>query len=103
MKHEQIMNTGYAAACPKRCHRNLRRVSVIVVEVVVCSLLFDGVKVAADILVHLEHVHLGLLEDCMHLVVAYDLSFVLWVLEIVGFDVFPKLLDHLRPGQLLMY
>lgn len=73
-------------------------VESVLVEVVACSLLFDGVKVAADILVHLEHVYPSLLEDCMHLVVAYDLSLVLWVLEIVGFDVFPELLDHLRSG-----
>lgn len=96
MKHEQIMNTGYAAARPNAVIEISVEYTFLYDAV---SLLFaDRVKVAADVLVHLEHVYLGLLEDCLHLVVAYDLTLVLWILKIVGFDMLPELLDHLRSG-----
>lgn len=44
---------------------------------------------AANHLVHLEHVHLGLLEDLAHHVVALDLALVAGVLELVALDVLP--------------
>lgn len=39
--------------------------------------------------VHLEHVHLCLLEHGIHLFVAKDLSLVAGVLELVGLDMLP--------------
>lgn len=64
-------------------------------------LLLNGVEMASDILVHPEHVDFGLLEHSLHLLVAADLALVCGVLEIVGLDVLPQLLDDLRTGQLL--
>lgn len=52
-------------------------------------LLFNGVEMASDILVHAEHVDLGLLEHGLHLLVAADLALVCGILEIVGLDVLP--------------
>ena len=51
-------------------------------------------------LVHLEHVNLGLLKDGHHLFIANDLSFILGVLQVIGLDVFPKLLDDLGAREL---
>jgi len=48
-------------------------------------------------LVHLKHVHPALLEHGLHFIVANDLPLVTRVLEFVGFDVFPKFFNHLRP------
>lgn len=53
-----------------------------------------------DFLVHLEHIHLGLLEYRVHPIVADNLSLVARVLQVVAFDVFPQLLYHLGPRQL---
>lgn len=63
-------------------------------------LLFDGVEVVADQLVHLEHVDLVLFEHSLHHVVAKNLALVIRVLEIVGLDMLPQLLDDLRAGKL---
>lgn len=49
-----------------------------------------------DILVHPKHVNPCLFKDCLHLVVANDLTFVVRVLKVICFDVFPELLDDLR-------
>jgi hypothetical protein len=49
----------------------------------------------ANDLIHLEHVHLRLLENSMHFVVASDLSLILWVLKVIRLDVLPQLLDYL--------
>lgn len=57
----------------------------------------------ADILVHPKHVNLGLFEHGYHLVVADNLAFIFGILEVVRFDVFPQLLDHLRSRQLSIY
>jgi hypothetical protein len=57
----------------------------------------DGVEVIANLFVHAEHVHLGLLEYRLHLVVADDLPLVLGVLEVVGLYMCPETLDHTRP------
>lgn len=59
--------------------------------------LLDGVKMVADLLVHTEHVNLGLLEDGLHLLIAKNLSPVVWILEVVGLDVCPEALDN--PGS----
>ena len=61
-------------------------------------LLANRVEVAANVLVHPEHVNLSLLENCLQLFIADELALVLRILEFVGFDVFPKLLDHLGSG-----
>jgi len=60
-------------------------------------LLLNRVEMVADDLVHLEHVHPGLLEDGLHLVVAADLPLVFGILKIVALDMFPELLHHLWP------
>lgn len=48
-------------------------------------------------LVHREHMHLILFEYKLHLVVADNLSFVIWILQVVCFDVLPYLLYDLWP------
>jgi len=48
-------------------------------------------------LVHGEHVNAVLLENSTHSVVATDLTLVVRVLKITLFDIFPNLLDSLRP------
>lgn len=58
------------------------------------------VEVVADQLVHLEHVHLGLLEYSLHLVVASYLALVAGVLEVIALDMLPQLLHNLRSRQL---
>lgn len=60
-------------------------------------LLLDGIKVIANLLVHLEHVYPGLFEDGVHLLVAADLALVVGILEVIGLYVFPETLDHTRP------
>lgn len=55
---------------------------------------------ATDILVHPKHVNSCLFEDCLHLLVANDLTFVVRVLKVICFDVFPELLDNLRSREL---
>lgn len=67
------------------------------------ALLLNGVEMASNVLVHSEHVDLGLLEHSLHLLVAADLALVCGILEIVGLDVLPQLLDDLRTGKLLLY
>lgn len=62
------------------------------------SLLFDGVEVVANLLVHAEHIDLGLFEDGLHLFVTTDLSFVVGVLEVIGLYVLPQTLDNMRSG-----
>lgn len=54
----------------------------------------------ANLLVHLEHVNPGLLENSLHFGVAANLSFVGRILKIVGFDMFPESLDNLRAREL---
>lgn len=58
---------------------------------------------ASNILVHPEHVDFGLLENSLHLLVAADLALVRGVLQIIGLDVLPQLLDDLRTGKLLSW
>ena len=60
----------------------------------------DRVQLAAQELVHGEHVDLVLLEDGVELFVAEDLSLVARVLELVALDVVPELLDDLGAGEL---
>lgn len=57
----------------------------------------------SNVLVHSKHVHLGLLENGLHLFVAQDLALVLGVLKLICFDVFPQLLDHLWARKLDMF
>lgn len=57
--------------------------------------LSHGVEMTANVLVHLEHVNSWLLENGLHLCVAYDLTTVAGVLELIGLDVLPKFLDDL--------
>lgn len=52
-------------------------------------------------LVHLEHVHLSLLEHSLHLIVTQYLPLVVRVLEVIALDVLPQLLHHLRSRQLV--
>jgi hypothetical protein len=101
----QPINAGYAAARLKRCHLKSSLTFLVPMHAHALpscrsSLFSNRVKVVSNILVHPEHVHPGLLEDCLHLFVAYNLAFVLGILKIVCFDVFPELLDNLRSGQL---
>lgn len=53
-----------------------------------------------DFLIHFEHIHLRLPEHSHHLLVAYDLALIFWVLQIVAFDMLPESLDHLRAWEL---
>ncbi len=55
----------------------------------------------AEQLVHLEHVHSAPLEYRLHLIITANLSLVGRVLQLVGFDVFPKFLDDVRPRELV--
>lgn len=50
----------------------------------------------SDVLVHLEHGDLGLLEYGVHLGVANNLALVLRILQIIGLDVFPELVNDLK-------
>lgn len=58
------------------------------------------IEVLANLFVHFKHVHLGLSKHSHHLLVAYDLASVFWVLEIIAFDMLPKSLHHLRAWKL---
>jgi hypothetical protein len=58
-------------------------------------LLLDIVELLPQDLVHGEHVHLVLLEDQLHLLVAPDLALVVRVLQVARLDVLPYLLDGL--------
>lgn len=62
--------------------------------------LLDGVELAAQEFVHGEHVDLVLPEDSPQLFVTVNVAFVVGVLELVGFDMVPELLDHLWARQL---
>jgi len=56
--------------------------------------------VSRDQFGHLEHGYLILtVEYCLQLVVSDDFTPVRWVLQIVRFDVIPKLLGQFRTGQ----
>jgi hypothetical protein len=61
------------------------------------SLLVQGIQLLVDKLGHLEHVDPVGLEDFSHRSIAEDVSLVGRVLKIIGFDVLPELLGHLRP------
>lgn len=63
-----------------------------------CRLLFHGVELVPEELVHGEHVDFILLEDGVELVVTEDLALVAGVLEAVTLDVVPELLDYLGTG-----
>ncbi len=65
--------------------------------------ILDRVQLAAQELVHGEHVDLVLLEDGMQLFVAEDLALVARVLELVALDVVPEFFDHLGAGELRGY
>lgn len=65
-------------------------------------LLSNGVEMASNVLVHTEHIDLGLLEYGHHLLVTADLAFVFGILKVICFDVLPQLLDNLRAGKLLL-
>ena len=68
------------------------------------SILFiDRIKLLSQNLVHSEHMHLIRLENGIHLLVAADLAFIFWDLEITLFDVFPDLFDDLWARELLMH
>ena len=58
-------------------------------------LVFDVVQLLPQDLVHGKHMHLILLEDQLHLLVAPDLALIVRVLQVAGFDVLPYLLDGL--------
>lgn len=58
------------------------------------------VEVLIQDLCHCEHIDTILLKNSTHGLVAYDLPFVGWVLEIVLADMIPYPLDGLRPGNL---
>lgn len=58
--------------------------------------LVERVELAAEELVHREHVDSGLLEHGLHLVIAAYLSLVGWLLQVVRLDVLPQFLDDLR-------
>jgi hypothetical protein len=55
----------------------------------------------ANLLVHLKHVNSGLFKHSVHLFVAANLALVIGVLQVIAFDVLPKLLDDLWARQLL--
>jgi hypothetical protein len=55
------------------------------------------VEVLVKNLVHREHMYAVLFEDGAHCVVAADLPFVGWVLEVAFFHIFPDFLYRLRP------
>lgn len=55
---------------------------------------------AANQLVHLEHVDRVLLKHLAHPVVTDNLALVAGILQVVRLDVLPELLDNLGSGQL---
>lgn len=57
--------------------------------------LVERVELAAEELVHREHVDGGLLENSLHLVIAAYLALVGGLLQVVRFDMLPQLLDDL--------
>lgn len=59
--------------------------------------LVDGIQLAAEELVHREHVDRGLLEHRLQLVVTAYLALVTGLLQVVRLDVLPQFLDNLRP------
>lgn len=57
--------------------------------------LVERVELAAEELVHGEHVDSALLEYCLELLVAADLALVGGLLQVVRLDVLPELFDNL--------
>jgi hypothetical protein len=55
----------------------------------------DIIEVLPEQLIHRKHMYLILLEYALKLLIALDLPFVFRVLEIVLFNILPKLLNHL--------
>jgi hypothetical protein len=59
------------------------------------KLLLNIIKLLPQNLIHSKHMHLILLENQLHLIIAEDLALVGWVLQVARFDVLPYLLDDL--------
>lgn len=59
-------------------------------------------KVLPKNLIHLEHRDRIALKKCLQFVVTKDFPLVLWVLQILTFDVNPEVLHDLRPAKLLI-
>jgi len=57
------------------------------------------IQILIQNLVHCKHMHPILLEDVSHGFVASNLPLVARVLQVIGFDVLPDLLDSLRAGE----
>ena len=64
------------------------------------ALFLNLIELLAQDLVHCEHVHLVLFENCMHPLIASDLTFVFWDLQVPLFDILPDFLDHLWAREL---
>ena len=64
------------------------------------QLFLNIIELFAQEFVHGEHVNLILLKHQLHLLVTNDLAPVVRVLEFIGFDVLPYLLDDLRSRKL---
>lgn len=60
----------------------------------------DGTNMLTQDFIHGKHVHAILLEDGAHSVVAADLTFVVWILQVSRFHVLPDLLYGLRAREL---
>jgi hypothetical protein len=64
------------------------------------ALFLNLIELFAQDLVHCEHMHLVLLENRMHSLVAANLTLVFRDLQVPLFDILPDLLDHLWPREL---
>lgn len=62
------------------------------------SFFSDGVEMITNLLVHAKHVYPGLLEDCLHFLIAENLALIARILQVIALDMLPELLDHLRTG-----
>jgi hypothetical protein len=61
------------------------------------ALFFNIIELFAQDLVHGKHMHLVLLENRMHPLVAANLALIFRDLQVPLFDILPDLLDHLWP------
>lgn len=65
--------------------------------------LLNRVQLFTKKLIHSKHVNSLRFENQLHLIIAYNLTFVARILKVETFDMFPNLFDNLWPRQLLEY
>ena len=72
-------------------------ISIFPLMMMSCCLLIRVGQVILEVLGHTKDTNLVLTEDGDHLGIGCEVLFALRVLQLVGLDVGPKPLDHLRP------